>query len=207
MRFAPTTFRPLFGRVLAVVVGVVVVLGLAGFVISGQFEALVRFAWAPLLIGVGAFAMFWFPSIAVAEHEVTIRNVFNTVHVPWPAIGRVDTKWALTLYVSDDPSRPGSKKVAAWASPAPNRYAAQVGASKDTKLAAQGQGGAIRPGDLLETPSGAVAFVIRSHWEDLRESGKLDAGVEPGSVRRDWHWTTIIVMSVLAVATVLGVVL
>ncbi len=69
------------------------------------------------------------------------------------------------------------------------------------------QGGAIRPGDLLETPSGAVAFVIRSHWDDLRESGALDAGVEPGSVRRDWHWATIVVMGALAVATVLGFVL
>ena len=201
MRFAPTTFRPLFGRVLAVVVGVVVVLGLAGFVVAGDTAALARYAWGPLLIAVAAFAAFWFPSIAVAEHEVTVRNVFSTMHVPWPAIQRVDTKWALTLYL------PGGKKVAAWASPAPNRYAAQVGASKDTKLAAQGQGGAIRPGDLLETPSGAVAFVIRSHWEDLRESGALDAGVEPGSVRRDWHWVTIIAMSVLAVATVLGIVL
>ena len=201
MRFTPTTFRPLFGRVLAVVVGVVVALGLAGFIAAGEYAALARYAWAPLLIVVGAFAAFWFPSIAVAEHEVTVRNVFSTVHVPWPAIERVDTKWALTLYL------PGGKKVAAWASPAPNRYAAQVGPSKDARLAAKDQGGAIRPGDLLETPSGAVAFVIRSHWDDLRESGAFDSGVEPGSVRRDWHWATIIVMSALTVATVLGFVL
>lgn len=201
MRFAPTTFRPLFGRVLAVVVGVVVVLGLAGFVVSGDAAALVRVAWGPLLVAVGAFALFWFPSVSVAEHEVTVRNVFSTVHVPWPAIQRVDTKWALTLYL------PEGRKVAAWASPAPNRYAAQVGATKDTKLAAKNQGGAIRPGDLLETPSGAVAYVIRSHWEDLQASGALDAGVEPGSVRRDWHWVTIGVMGALALATVLSIVL
>ncbi|MDQ2699353.1 MAG: PH domain-containing protein [Actinomycetota bacterium] len=213
MRFAPTTFRPLFGRVLAVVVGVIVVFGLAGLALSGEFAALARFAWPALLVGVGAFALFWFPSISVAEHEVTVRNVFSTVHVPWPAIQRVDTKWALTLYLSDGSSlpdrdgRPSGRRVSAWASPAPNRYAAQVGASKDAKLAAKDQGGAIRPGDLLETPSGAVAFVIRSHWDDLRESGRLDAGVEPGSVRREWHWPTIAVMGALAVATVLALVL
>jgi hypothetical protein len=206
VRFAPTTFRPVFGRVLAVVVAVIVLLGLGGFVVVGDWLTLSRFAWGPLLIAVGAFAMFWFPSISVAEHEVTVRNVFSTTHVPWPAIQRVDTKWALTLYVSDE-NRPEGRKVAAWASPAPNRYAAQVGASKDTKLAARGQGGAIRPGDLLETPSGAVAFVIRSHWEDLREQGLLDAGVEPGSVTRDWHWPVIVTMGLLAVATVLGLAL
>ena len=201
MRFEPTTFRPLFGRVLAVVVGVIVVLGLAGFVVIGDLAALVRYAWGPLLIAVAAFAAFWFPSVSVAEHEVTVRNVLSTVHVPWPAIQRVDTKYALTLDL------PGGKKVSAWASPAPNRYAAQVGASRDTKLAAREQGGAIRPGDLLETPSGAVAYVIRRHWEELRDDGRLDAGVEPDSVRRDWHWPVIVSMGALLLATLLGILL
>ena len=66
MRFTPTTFRPLFGRVLAVIVGVVVLLGLVGLVIASDPAVLVRYVWAPLFIGVGAFALFWFPSIAVA---------------------------------------------------------------------------------------------------------------------------------------------
>jgi hypothetical protein len=201
MRFEPTTFRPLFGRILAVVVGVIVLLGLAGFVVIGDGAALVRYAWGPLFVAVAAFAAFWFPSISVAEHEVTVRNVLSTVHVPWPAIQRVDTKYALTLYL------PEGRKVSAWASPAPNRYAAQVGATRDSKLAARDQGGAIRPGDLLETPSGAVAFVIRRHWEDLREDGRFDAGVEPGSVRREWHWPLILTMGALLLATLLGIAL
>lgn len=200
MRFQPTTFRPLFGRVLAVVVGVIVLVGLAGFVLIGDLQTLLRYGWGALLVGFGAFAAFWLPSIGVAEHEVTVRNVFSTWHLPWPAIQRVDTKYALTLYL------PEGKKVAAWASPAPNRYAAQVGMTKETKLAARDQGGAIRPGDLLDTPSGAVAFVIRSHWDDLREDGKLGP-VEPGSLRRDWHWATIAIMAALAVATALGILL
>lgn len=201
MRFQPTTFRPVFGRVLAIVVGVIVVLGLVGFVVIGDGLALVRFAWGPLFVAVAAFGAFWFPSVSVAEHEVTVRNVFSTAHVPWPAIQRVDTKFALTLFL------PEGKKVTAWASPAPNRYAAQVGMTKETKLAARDQGGAIRPGDLLDTPSGAVAYVIRRNWEELRDDGKLDAGVEPGSVRRDWHWPLIAALAVLGLATVLGIAL
>lgn len=191
----------MFGRILAVAVGVIVLLGIAGFIVIGDGASLVRFAWGPLLVAFAAFAAFWFPSVAVAEHEVTVRNVFSTIHVPWPAIQRVDTKFALTLYLE------GGRKVAAWASPAPNRYAAQVGITKETKLAARDQGGAIRPGDLLDTPSGAVAYVIRRHWEELRDDGMLDHGAEPESVRRDWHWPVIIGMAVLAVATVLGAVL
>lgn len=198
MRFQPTTFRPLFGRILAVVVAAIVALGLAGFVVIGDGPALLRYAWGPLLVVAAAFAAFWFPSVSVAEHEVTVRNVLSTWHVPWPAIQRVDTKYALTLYL------PEGRKISAWASPAPNRYAAQVGITRETKLAAREQGGAIRPGDLLDTPSGAVAYVIRRHWEELRDDGKLDAGVEPGSLRRDWHWPVIATLAVLAVATVLG---
>lgn len=181
------------------------VAGLAGFVITGDWLGLVRYGWVLLLLPALTFALFWFPSLDVAEHEVTVRNVFSTIHVPWPAIQRVDTKWALTLYTQRG-------KVTAWASPAPNRYAAQVSASGDTRLAGRDQGGSIRPGDLLTTQSGAAAYVIRSHWEQLRDDGLLDAAlvsntVEPGSMRRDIHWTTVAVLVGLLVATVLGAIL
>ena len=200
MRFAPTSFRPAFGRVLSVIMAAISVAGLAGFVVTGDWLGLARYGWVLLLLPAATFALFWFPSLDVAEHEVTVRNVFSTVHVPWPAIERIDTKYALTLYTSGG-------KVTAWASPAPNRYASQVAASAETRLAGKSQGGSIRPGDLLDTVSGAAAFVIRSHWEQLREDGLLDAGHESGSVRRDIHWVTIAVLGGLLVATTLGTVL
>ncbi len=200
MRFAPTSFRPAFGRALSVVTAVIVGLGLAGFVVEGDLNIIVRFSWPLVLLAVLAFAMFWFPRVDVAEHEVTVRNVFTTYHVPWPAIENVDAKYALTLYTAEG-------KVTAWASPAPNRYAAQAGTLGDARLAASASGTSPRPGDLPGTQSGAIAFVIRSHWEDLRERGLLDAGVEPGSVRRDIHVGTIVIVAALGVATVLGVLL
>ena len=101
MRFAPTSFRPAFGRVLSVVVVVMAVAGLASFVVTGDWLGLVRYGWALALLGAGALAVFWFPRLDIAEHEVTVRNVFSTVHVPWPAIERVDTKWALTLHTAE----------------------------------------------------------------------------------------------------------
>lgn len=200
MRFAPTSFRPTFGRVLSVVVAAIAVAGLVGFIVAGDVVGLVRYGWGLLLLGAGAFALFWFPSLDVAEHEITVRNVFSTVHVPWPAIDRIDTKYALTIYTANG-------KVTAWASPAPSRYISQVSRTTDARLAATSIGSNPRPGDLLETTSGAAAFVIRRHWEELREDGKLDAGVEPGSVRRDIHWATIAVLGGLVIATALGVTL
>lgn len=201
MRFAPTTFRPVFGRVLSVIVAVMAAGGLVGFVVAGDVLGLLRGGWALLLLIALVFALFWFPRVSVAEHEVTVRNVFSTVHIPWPAILSVDTKWALTI-------RTPEGVVTAWASPAPNRYATQTSSQSAARVAADPMGYAPRPGDLLETESGAVAYVIRRHWEDLREAGHLDAPVlEGGRLRRDIHWVTIAVLAGLTLACVLGLVL
>lgn len=201
MRFAPTTFRPAFGRVLSIVVVAIAVAGLVGFVVTGDLGGLVRYGWGLALLGAVAIALFWLPSLAVAEHEIVVRNVFSTVHLPWTAIERIDTKYALTLYFTGG-------KVAAWASPAPSRYAGQVSSSRDTALPGAGLGGSIRPGDLLTSASGAAAYVIRAHWDQLRDDGRLQNPViEEGSLRRDVHWPTIAVLGALTVATVLGIAL
>lgn len=200
MRFAPTSFRPTFGRVLSVIVVAIAASGVIGFVVADDLTALVRYSWALLLLAVGAIALFWLPRLDVAAHEITVRNVFSTVHVPWPAILRVDTKYALTLHTPDG-------KVTVWASPAPNRYVAQSASRSTARLAADSSGFSPRPGDLLETETGAAAFVIRRHWDDLREEGLLAAGMEPGSLRRDIHWRIIAILGALTVATVLGILL
>ena len=119
MRFAPTSFRPVFGRVLSVIVAIIVAFGLAGFIVASDPGGLVRYGWGMLLLVVIVYALFWRPSLDIAEHAITVRNVFSTITVPWPAIQRIDTKYALTLYTH-------AGKVAAWASPAPNRYASHA---------------------------------------------------------------------------------
>ena len=201
MRFAPVSFRPTFGRVLSVLTAVIAVLGIGGLVVAGDWVSLLRYVWGLLLIAALGFALFWFPRLDVEEHAITVRNVFSTVVVPWTAVQRIDTKYALTLYTSEG-------KVTVWASPAPNRYASQVSSTVDTRVAGQESGGSIRPGDLIHTASGAAAFVIRRHWQQLRDDGFLDNPVvEQGSMKKQLHTVTIVVLGALAVATVLGFVL
>ena len=201
MRFAPVSFRPTFGRVLSVLTAIIAGLGLLGFVVAGDWRDLVLHGWGLLLIAAVGFALFWFPRLDVQEHAITVRNVFSTVTVPWTAIQRIDTKYALTLYTSEG-------KVTVWASPAPNRYASHVSSTSDTRIADQDSGGSIRPGDLIHTASGAAAFVIRRHWQQLRDDGFLDNPVvEKGSMKKQLHTVTIVVLGALAVATVLGFVL
>lgn len=196
MRFAPTTFRPAFGRGLSIVIAAICLAGFVGLIVGAEWIVLVRYGWAFVLVGFVGFALFWMPRLDITERQVTVRNVFTTVHVPWHSIERIDTKYALTLYTT-------SGKISVWASPAPSRYAAQVGATADARLAASIAGTNPRPGDLLDTQSGAAAFVIRRHLDDLREDGTMHvAGDEV--VRRDIHWATIAGLAGLTLATILG---
>jgi hypothetical protein len=201
MRFSAARFRPAFGRVLSIVIVAIVASGIVGLIATNDWSGLVHYAWGLLLIGSLAVALFLLPYLDVAESEITVRNVFSTTHVPWNSIERIDTKYALTLYTNRG-------TIAVWASPAPSRYAGQVSAHRDVTLAATDQGGSIRPGDLLSSASGAAAFVIRQHWNELRDDGLLDA---PGSAntgyRREVHWVTIGVLGALAIATALGILL
>lgn len=196
MRFVATRFRPTFGRVLTVTTWLIVGAGLVGLVIAGDLEALSRYSWPILLVAAVAAALFWLPSLYVDENEIVVRNVFSTIHVPWDAIQRIDTRYALTLYTA-------TGAVSVWASPAPNRYAAQLSARQDASLPGRAEGGSIRPGDLLSSESGAAAYVIRTHWNELLEDGLInDTGAS--NIRREPHLVTILVLAVLVVATVLG---
>lgn len=203
MRFQQTTFRPLFGRILAVVMAVLGVAAVVSSVVAGDpLFALRSVAPIGLLVTL-VFAAFWFPSVSVREDEIEVRNVFSTHHVPWAAIRRIDTKWALEL-VTDRGT------VSAWASPAPGRYSVLSTTRGDvtrTASSARAAGASIRPGDSLSTASGALAHVIRTHWEELRDDGLLD---EPGSgtgTRREAHVALIVTCIVLAVATAVSVLL
>ena len=50
MRFAPTTFAPTFGRVLSVIVAIVAVIGILGFVVTGDVVTVLRSSWGLVLM-------------------------------------------------------------------------------------------------------------------------------------------------------------
>jgi hypothetical protein len=202
MVFRSARFQPAFGRVLTIVVAAVALAALGGFVVTGDFDGLRRFGTLPLLLFALVWALFWAPELRVEEHEVTVRNVLRTHHVPWNAIQRIDTKYSLTLYTHDG-------KIDVWAAPAPSRYAVPSMTEQDARRVAESAraaGGSIRPGDSLTSASGAAAHVIRLHWEQLRDDGVLDAA-PPHAVRVQWHAVTASVLAVLTTVSVAGLVL
>jgi Bacterial PH domain len=201
MVFRPVRFKPAFGRVLTVVVTAVALAALAGFVVTGDSDGLLRYGALPLLLIAVVWAMFWAPELRIEEHEVTVRNVLRTFHIPWNAIQRIDTKFSLELYTPEG-------KIDVWAAPAPSRIAVPTMSKPDARVAesARAAGGSIRPGDSLASSSGAAAHVIRLHWEQLRDDGVLDAA-PAHKVRVQWHIATIAVLAVLTAASVAGIVL
>ncbi|WP_127818269.1 PH domain-containing protein [Microbacterium sp. CPCC 204701] len=199
MSFQEVRYRPVLGRTLAVVTVVVCALGVIALFWSEPASAW-RFVWPVLLVAVLAWALFWRPSLTVAEHGITVENVLRTHFVPWPSIVAIDTRYSLTL-------RTAHGRVPVWAAPAPGRHRTLGLAPKDfdgVGPSARGGVGELRPADALTTPSGNLAQLIRGHWERLRDAGAFAGGIDPEAATVTWHWATVAVVAALAAATAIG---
>jgi hypothetical protein len=196
-------YRPGFARRLAVAVLVIAVIGLGSSLLT-DFAASLRFVPVIALVVAAIWAAYFFPSVTISPAGVTIRNITRTIELPWPAIQRIETKYALTLYTAY-----GS--YSAWAAPAPGRAEiARAGNAKVYREHSAGLpqstvvGGTIAGGDLLNSSSGQAALLVRQRWEELREAGYLDnARLERAKPKITWHWPLLALLAALAVASVL----
>jgi hypothetical protein len=167
-------------------------------VVAGDSATLLRGVAGPLLAGYAAWMILWQPAVHISDGGVRLENVFRSVHVSWPAIQRVDTKWSLTLYTAF-----GS--FAAWAAPAPGRHSQLSVDPANTRHLPDASyvGGALRPGDVPGTASGDAATIIRQRLQSLQEAGFLDdARLESPRAPVRFHWVRIAVLAALVVATV-----
>lgn len=199
MAFQEVDYKPVFGRILAGVTIAVCAVGVVALFWTDPGSG-IRYVWPVLLVAALAWALFWRPALRVREHAVTVQNVLRTWEVPWPAIERLDTKYALTLYTARG-------RIAVWAAPAPGRHRT-LGLSKADFAgigeSARGQHGSLRPSDAVSTPSGNLAQLIRAHWERLRDAGMFAHGVDPEATTVTWNRTVIAVLAALLVATAIG---
>lgn len=186
------TFRTPMARVLTIGVAVVAVVAVAYFVSDGGLRELWRSGPTVLCIVVVTWALFWRPQVQVSDGGVTVANIVRTVHVPWPVLRTVDSKWSLTITAAD-------VTVSAWAVPASSGMAARTRrpgsrASRDA------------PDPLKSTGNAdAAALAIAQRREALVEEGHLRA--QPiGTVgsRKTWNVPEVAAMAgslVLAVAS------
>jgi|TARA_B110000259_G_scaffold64032_1_gene75630 hypothetical protein len=183
-------FRSGFARAIALVLTLVLLLSVGYTAITVDTLQGISLIPITLLIISITWVLFWFPRVQVDEGGVRIINLVSTHYISWAAIQRIDTRFALTIFTE-------GKKYSAWGAPAPGRHASFF-ATRDqgrhlpetTYLA-----GTVRPGDLINSDSGAAAAVIRSKWETKRESGQA-------AVSTSWHFAKIAVLLLLMVTAV-----
>lgn len=195
-RAGPTVFKPRSGRWFMAVAVVVTLGGLASAAATdGPSGALM--AWPLLGIAYLGWWLFWHPAVLLTTDAVVLRNPLSTIHVPWTALIDVDTKYALKLVT------PGGSYTA-WAAPAPGVWGTHAGKPEhvtDLPPTSYGAGGSVRPGDLKNTDSGHAAYLVRTRWQDLVESGAVDVDA-PGRVRRRINVVQLIIGAVLLAGTV-----
>jgi hypothetical protein len=192
------TLRPLFGKVLVVLIWLICAVALAGLILEFNLLELVRYVALIAFAAYGVWILFWSPSVTISPSGVTVRNLLRSFDISWPAIQRVDTKYALTLFTP-------TRKVVAWAAPQPGRFEAIRTSKADIRFlpeSSYGVGGSIRPGDLPRSSSGLAALYVRRYWEQLRDAGHLDTGVIEGTgVTTLWlRRETLILCGLLVVA-------
>ncbi|MHA7209076.1 PH domain-containing protein [Arthrobacter sp. MDT1-65] len=176
-----SVFRPRTGIWFTGAAALIAVGGLVSVVASDGVAGLLR-GWPLVGVAYGGWWLFWYPAVVVAADAVTVRNPLATISVPWSALIDVDTKYALKLVTP-------SGAFTAWAAPAPGVWGTHAGKPEHvTNLPATsyGPGLSIRPGDLKNTDSGYAAYLVRSRWQDLVESGAVDVD-SPARAHRSWN--------------------
>ena len=159
---------------------------------------MVPFVAPVVLVVVWTWAAYWRPAVIVTPAGVELRNVTRTVHLPWPTITLVDTRFALTLHTAYG-------AYSAWAAPAPSRSRVVNRDQSELRHLPQDllQDGTIGPGDLPSSASGAAALIIRRRWAELRDAGLLDdPKVEHRRPQVTWHTATLVALGVLLAASV-----
>ena len=177
-----TTLRSRFGQVLVIVVWAILAAVAVSLVAQGQILSILKFGPLVVLAAFVVWLLMWSPSVTIGPSGVTVRNLLRTSDVTWPAIQRIDTRFALTLYTS-------AGKIVAWSAPAPSRFAALRSTRSDLSNLPESSyfAGSIRPGDIPKSDSGLAALYVRRYYEQLRDAGHLDSGaVEGTGVRTVW---------------------
>lgn len=211
--------RPTSGKVLTVVMGLFAAVGLFSFVYRGHWRDALGFAPLAVTVVYVCWVLFWYPSVTVEPSGVTVRNPLKTFTITWPAIVRIDTRYALTLFTK------AGKKVVAWSAPSPSRYAGintvrpdlsglnpnvgqkLIDADNYGSIAPTGadKPGTVKLGDVPRSESGLAALHVRRAWAALREAGYLDSGVLEGTgVTSRWNTAVIGAVGILIVLSVLA---
>lgn len=180
------------GRIMASAGFIFALFGITALAIDSWLLVATK-SWVYIWFAYFSWLLFWNPSVKVSEEGVVVDNIFTINKLNWSAITRIDTKYSLTLETKE-------RTIQAFGAPAPSRYAGFMANKTEAEHLPESSfvgKGLVRPGDLTSSDSGVAAYVIRSHWEKLRDLNKLN---DASSVRSNWVLWRIVVLVCLSVA-------
>lgn len=182
--------RSRFGQVLVVLVAAISVVATTGALLRGDLALVGHLVPTLALVVVGAWALFWRPSIAITPADVELVNVLRTVRVTWPAIQDVETRWALTLVTA-------SGRYTAWAAPRQSGY----GAASEQSRRLYGAPSRPERSQLRDLAPGAgvsglAPALVLAQWRQYRDAGLLGA-IEGEGVTTRWHSRTVVALLLL----------
>ena len=186
--------RPWWGKVLTIVIAAISVAVTIWTGIGYSWTDAAKTAPWMALLTLSCWATFWRPRVAVSDAGVELVNVSRTVFIPWPALHGIDTKWSLTLITAYG-------RFTSWSAAAPGARGALH--SRDTGRTPHGQLGqnseeVVRPGELIDSPSGSAAALINQRWDKMRAAGHLDEPrLERDRAQVSWHVATALAAGVL----------
>jgi hypothetical protein len=139
-----------------------------------------------LLVAWVVFVFLIKPSVKVTKDLITINNPFRWIQISISDVQDIETRRGLVLK-----TKVGNFSVAVGV--APGRYTVARANKTDFKWAGDDGGraqGVVSPGDILDSDSGAVAFVIRQQLKRFQE-GKSGSSISARPIIRTDYWSII----------------
>ncbi|GAA2726982.1 hypothetical protein CAE01nite_24250 [Cellulomonas aerilata] len=141
---------------------------------DGGSAGLVRQLPAIVLAATVVYAVLVRPAVMVDGDGVRLRNVLRDVDVPWAALERVSTRFALTLHTLD------GQQVRAWAAPASGRHVDARLTAGDVRALGWDDDEPLTASASTASPSGVAAAWVRREWRRaLADAGDGGPGTPP----------------------------
>jgi hypothetical protein len=136
---------------------------------------LARQAPAMALAATVVYAVLIRPAVSVDGSGVHLRNVLRDVDVPWAALERVSTRFALTLHTRD------GQQLRAWAAPASGRHVDARLTAGDVRALAWDEDEPLTASASTSSPSGVAAAWVRREWRRAVADDGAGAAAEDGA--------------------------
>lgn len=145
------------------------------------------------------FVFLFKPSVEVTKDSISITNPFRWIQISISEVVDIETRRGLVLKTKE-----GDFPVAVGV--APGRYTVARANKSDFKWAGNsvGRDDVVSPSDILDSDSGAVAYVIRQQIKRFQE-GKSGTVLSSGPIIKTDYWS-IIVGAAIGIGTLVQII-